>query len=171
MPDEDERPADRPTSAGSRSDFILGAAIVCFGLVLVFWAIPAQINDAGSFGLPPSLAPKALSWLIVALGAALAVWNVRALGRPDDRPGLRWSDAAHLAASVGSVAAMLLLMALAGAWIDRPYAGFLIAAPLGLIAFTAIHSGAPAWAYAFNAIAAPAAVYAAFWWGLRLPLP
>lgn len=42
---------------GINQDLILGLAIAVFGLTLIFWVIPTQVNDKGSFGLPPSLAP------------------------------------------------------------------------------------------------------------------
>lgn len=149
-------------------DLIL--AIAVFGLVLIFWIIPAQVSDKGSFGLPPSLAPKALAWLMVAMGAVLTVQNLK-LHSSGLRRGLYGRDVVYLFASVLAVALMLVLMNWVGAWVDRPYAGFLVAAPVGLILFTLLHTGAPLWVYLFNAITAPAVIYAGFWWGLRLPLP
>ncbi|MBT0958409.1 tripartite tricarboxylate transporter TctB family protein [Alphaproteobacteria bacterium KMM 3653] len=160
------------TSPGLATDLILGIVIVLFSLLLLFWIIPAQVNDAGAFGLPPSLAPRALAWLMAALGAMLIVGNLRHNGEVDPLAGkLSWQDVGHLALCILSVAFMLIVMRLAGDAIGRPYSGFWIAAPLGLIAFTLIHTRAPLWAYAFNALAAPAVIYAGFWWGLELPLP
>ena len=155
----------------SRQDLVLGAVIAVFGLVLIFWIIPSQVNDEGSFGLPPSLAPRALAWLMVGMGVVLMVQNFRPKVSEGERQGLAWPDVIHLITCVAALALMLLLMKAFGDWAGRPYAGFLVAAPIGLIAFTVIHKGAPGWAYAFNAIAAPAIIYMAFWWGLSLPLP
>lgn len=159
------------TSPGPATDLILGIVIVLFSLLLLFWIIPAQVNDAGAFGLPPSLAPRALAWLMAALGAALIAGNLRH-GEGDPLAGrLTWQDTGHLALCILSVVLMLIVMRLVGDAIGRPYSGFWIGAPLGLIAFTLIHTRAPLWAYAFNALAAPAVIYAGFWWGLELPLP
>ncbi|MBV7395755.1 tripartite tricarboxylate transporter TctB family protein [Mameliella sediminis] len=158
--------------AGPPRDLLLGGVIVVLGLTLVFWIIPAQVNDAGSFGLPPSLAPRVLAWGMVITGATLVAQNLRRAPSPDPLAGkLRWSDLGHLVLCVVSVAGMLTLMQIVGQAVSMPYAGFWVAAPLGLIAFTLIHTGAPLWAYAFNALVAPGAIYAGFWWGLDLPLP
>ncbi|PLS20917.1 tripartite tricarboxylate transporter TctB family protein [Neptunicoccus cionae] len=165
-----QRPGD-PTPPGLATDLLLGIVIVLFSLLLLFWIIPTQVNDAGAFGLPPSLAPRALAWLMAALGTVLIAGNLR-LGGEDPLAGkLTWQDAGHLALCILAVALMLIVMRLVGDAIGRPYSGFWIAAPLGLIAFTLIHTRAPLWAYAFNALAAPAVIYAGFWWGLELPLP
>lgn len=155
---------------GINQDLILGLAIAVFGLILIFWVIPTQVNDKGSFGLPPSLAPRALAWLMVAMGTILAAQNLK-LHSAEPRRGLHRHDVVFLIASVLAVAVMLVLMKWIGVWIDRPYAGFLVAAPIGLILFTLLHTGAPLWAYLFNAVAAPAVIYVGFWWGLSLPLP
>ncbi|MEM9783562.1 MAG: tripartite tricarboxylate transporter TctB family protein [Pseudomonadota bacterium] len=158
-------------AAGPGADAALGAAIAALGAVLLVWAIPAQVNDAGSFGLPPSLAPRVLAWLMVGLGLVLIAQDLRRVG-PDPLAGrLTVWDMGHLALCIGSVALMLVAMRIAGQMIGAPYSGFWCAAPLGLVAFTLIHGRAPLWAYAFNAVAAPAAIYAGFWWGLGLPLP
>ena len=135
----------------------------------VYWIIPAQVSDEGSFGLPPSLAPRTLAWIIVVTGVVLAIQN---LGRRQTASGgVKLSDIAYLAACVAAVAIMLIVMKAVGTWAGQPYAGFFAAAPLALIVFTLLHTGAPAWVYAFNAIVAPVTIYVAFWWGLRLPLP
>lgn len=159
---------DRPVEINQ--DLILGVAIAGLGLVLIFLIIPAQVNDKGSFGLPPSLAPRALAWLMVAMGAILTLQNLK-LKSVGSRRGLEMRDVVYLGASVLAVALMLVLMQFVGSWLGRPYSGFLVAAPIGLILFTLLHTGAPLWVYLFNAIAAPAVIYAGFWWGLRLPLP
>jgi hypothetical protein len=151
-------------------DLILGVAIVLFGLSLIFLIIPAQVNDKGSFGLPPSLAPRALAWLMVAVGSTLTLQNLK-IRSAGSRRGLRREDVIYLAATVLAVALMLMLMQWIGAWFDRPYSGFLVAAPIGLVLFTLLHTGAPLWVYLFNAIAAPAVIYIGFWLGLSLPLP
>ena len=158
----------KSTLAGFSQDFFLGLAIVFFGVLLLLWLIPAQVNDAGSFGLPPSLAPKALAWVMIACGTMIAVQNVRtsSAGR-----SLVLREVVFLGSCLLAVGLMLLIMGQAGEAIDRPNAGFLIGAPLGLIAFTFLHYRAPVWAYAFNAIVAPLVIIAAFWWGLELPLP
>lgn len=159
---------DRPVEINQ--DLFLGIAIAALGLALTFWIIPAQVNDNGSFGLPPSLAPRALAWLMVAMGAVLTVQNLK-LHSTEPRRGLQRRDVIYLAASVLAVSISLLLMKWVGAWIGRPYAGFLVGAPIGLTLFTLLHTGAPTWVYLFNAIVAPAVIYAGFWWGLSLPLP
>ncbi len=166
-----EERADAKVLARVRTDLILGIVIALFGLLLIVWIIPAQVNDAGSFGLPPSLAPRSLAWLMVALGVILAAQNIRSVGADPLAGSLTWGDVGHLAICVISVGAMLIVMGYAGQALGRPYSGFWIAAPLGLLAFTLIHSGAPLWAYVFNMLAAPAVIYAVFWWGLELPLP
>lgn len=166
-----ERSTGRPRSVGFGQDLVLGLVIMGFGLVLIWGVIPNQVNDSGSFGLPPSLAPRALAWLMVLMGAVLAVQNLKPSEAEKDRSGLTLRDIAFLGASVLTVAVMLALMGWVGAWADRPYAGFFVAAPIGLLLLTLLHTGAPLWVYVFNAVAAPAAIYAGFWWGLRLPLP
>ena len=165
-----KRPGDIGSS-GLATDLILGICIVAFGLLLLFWAIPTQVNDAGAFGLPPSFAPRALAWLMVGLGAVLIIQNLSA-GGDDPLAGLlTWQDLGHLSLCVLAVAGMLAVMGIVGDAVGTPYSGFWVAAPLGLIAFTLIHTRAPIWAYAFNALAAPAVIYAGFWWGLELPMP
>ncbi len=151
-----------------QQDFALGLVIMFIGALLLLWVIPAQVNDAGSFGLPPSLAPRSLTWVMILCGAVLTVQNLR----PTSGAGsLRAGDVVFLVACLTAVGVMLLLMRALGDLFDRPNMGFLISAPLGLIAFTFLHSKAPIWAFAFNAIVAPALILAAFWWGLELPLP
>ena len=158
-------------SSGPATDLILGIIIVLFSLLLLFWIIPNQVNDAGAFGLPPSLAPRALAWLMTGLGVVLIGQNLRCAHHDPLEGKLTWSDAGHLALCIAAVAVMLTVMGFVGDAFGTPYAGFWVAAPLGLIAFTLIHTKAPLWAYAFNAVAAPAVIYAGFWWGLELPLP
>ena len=169
-------PHHTPRSTGLKKlveinqDLILGIAIAVFGLILIFWIIPTQVNDKGSFGLPPSLAPRALAWLMVAMGTVLTLQNLKQQTTGSQR-GINRHDVAYLIASVVAVSAMLLLMKCVGGWTDRPYTGFLVGAPIGLILLTALHTGAPLWVYLFNAVAAPAVIYVGFWWGLNLPLP
>lgn len=163
-------PAGAKTSAGNRQDLILGVVIAAFGVSLLLWIIPAQIDDSGSFGLPPSLAPRALAWVITGLGLVLALQNIRP-SAANLSSKLSWHDVGFLVVSIASVTLMLLIMGTVGDWLGKPYAGFLVAAPLGLIAFTMIHGGAPLWAYAFNTVVIPLVIYVAFWLGLGLPLP
>ncbi len=157
--------------AGPSRDLILGSVIVVSSLVLIFWIIPTQVNDAGSFGLPPSLAPRALAWLMLGTGVVLVAQNLRMRGPDPEAPPFGRHDIGHLVLTLASVAVMLVIMRFVGDAATTPYVGFWVAAPLGLIAFTLVYSGAPLWAYAFNALAAPAAIYAGFWWGLEVPLP
>lgn len=149
-------------------DFFLGLGIVLFGAALLIWIIPLQVNDAGSFGLPPSLAPRSLAWIIIACGAVLIFQNLKPTFEGDY---LKLKEVAFLAACLASAGIMLILMSYFSELIDRPNAGFLLAAPMGLLTFTFLHSNAPVWAYAFNAIVAPSLIFAFFWWGLELPLP
>lgn len=155
--------------AGLSQNFYLGIAIVVFGAALLVWIIPAQVNDAGSFGLPPSLAPRALAWVMIVCGGVLALQNLRTTR--NEAAGLVAKEVAFLLACLLAVAVMLVLMRYLSELIDRPNMGFLMSAPLGVIAFTALHSRAPIWAYAFNATVAPLMIVAGFWWGLELPLP
>lgn len=167
MKDAPHSPA-KSTLAGLSQDFFLGLGIALFGALLLLWIIPAQVNDAGSFGLPPSLAPKALAWVMIACGGTLVLQQLRAAsggGR------LVWGEMGFLLSCLLAVGCMLWIMRIAGDALDRPNAGFLVGAPLGLVAFTFLHSRAPVWAYAFNAIVAPLVIIAAFWWGLERPLP
>ena len=75
MKDAPNSPA-KSTVAGFSPDFMLGLAIALFGVILLLWIIPTQVNDAGSFGLPPSLAPNALAWVMIACGAVLVTQNL-----------------------------------------------------------------------------------------------
>ena len=158
----------KTTLAGLSQDFYVGIAIVLFGVLLHLWIIPAQVDDAGSFGLPPSLAPKALGWVMIFCGGALAFQQLRF---SSDICGIVWGEIAFLVSCLLAVGLMLAIMNIAGQAFYRPNAGFLVGAPLGLIAFTFLHSRAPIWAYAFNAVVAPLVILAAIWWGLELPLP
>ncbi len=108
---------------------------------------------------------------MIGMGVILVVQNRRPAVSSEHSSGLAWPDVIHLVTCLTALVLVLLLMKTVGDWAGRPYTGFLVAAPIGLIAFTVIHKGAPGWAYAFNAIAAPAIIYVAFWWGLSLPLP
>lgn len=155
--------------AGLSQNFYLGLAIILFGALLLVWIIPVQVNDAGSFGLPPSLAPRALAWVMVLCGIVLALQNLRI--RTDKSARLVAREVVFLVACLFAIGGMLVLMRYLSVLVDRPNAGFLLAAPLGIVAFTFLHSRAPIWAYAFNAIVAPLVIVVAFWWGLELPLP
>ena len=168
MADQPNAPAGREAPAGPSADLLVGLAIALFGAALLVWIIPAQVDDAGSFGLPPSLAPKALAWVMLVSGLVLAVQNLRV---PKREGGLRPADLVHVAGCILAIGLMLKVMEWAGEAIGIPYSGFLIAAPLGLAAFTFLHGRAPLWAYGFNAIVIPVVIYAAFWWGLNLPMP
>ena len=165
------RRSDGVTPSGLKTDLILGICIVVFGLLLHFWIIPSQVNDAGSFGLPPSLAPRALGWLMTVLGAVLVIQNLRKSEGDPLAGKVNLRDTFHLALCIAAVAVMLTVMQIVGEFFDTPYSGFWVGAPLGLIMFTLIHTRAPVWAYVFNAIAAPAVIYAGFWLGLQLPMP
>ena len=163
------QPAAGETSPARFSqDFFLGIGIIVFGALLLVWGIPAQVNDAGSFGLPPSLAPKALVWVMIVCGVVLTLQHLNPVIE-DNR--LRVKEIMFLAICLVTSGLMLALMNHLGNLIDRPNAGFLLAAPIGLVAFTFLHSRAPLWAYAFNALIAPFVIFAFFWWGLELPLP
>lgn len=167
MKDTPDNPA-KSSLAGLSQDLYLGLAIVLFGVLLLLWIIPTQVNDAGSFGLPPSLAPKSLAWVMIVCGAVLSVQNLRA---PSGGVGVRFNELAYMLSCLAAVGLMLVLMAFLGRVLDRPNAGFLVSAPIGLLMFTFLHSRPPLWAFAFNAIVAPFLIVAAFWWGLELPLP
>lgn len=167
MNDTSNNPA-RSALAGFAQDFWLGIVIVLFGGLLLLWAIPAQVNDAGSFGLPPSLAPKSLAWVMILCGTVLALQNMR---NTTGKAGLVLGETVFMLSCLLAAGLMLVLMAYLGQMLDRPNYGFLLSAPFGLGLFTFLHPRAPAWAYAFNAIVAPLVIVAAFWWGLELPLP
>lgn len=167
MTDTSKHPV-RTTLAGLTQDGYLGLGIILFGILLLLWIIPAQVNDAGSFGLPPSLAPKSLAWVMIACGVALIIQNLRSARFTE---GIRASELVFMLSCLFAIGLMLVLMAYSGEWLDRPNAGFLLAAPLGLLLFTFLHSRAPLWAYIFNATVVPLVIVAAFWWGLELPLP
>lgn len=158
----------KSTLAGLSQDFYLGLAIAMFGVLLLLWIIPAQVNDAGSFGLPPSLAPKSLARVMIACGAVLSVQNLRT---SSNGLGIHFSELVYMLSCLVAVGLMLVLMAYLGMVLDRPNAGFLVSAPIGLVVFTFLHSRPPLWAFGFNAIVAPLLIVAAFWWGLELPLP
>ena len=142
--------------------------ILALGVSLLLWIIPAQVNDTGSFGLPPSLAPRSLAWIMIICGLVLVLQNLKLV---ISERGVKFGEVLFLGACLAAAAVMLLLMYYLGEQFDRPNAGFLLAAPLGLIVLTYLHSNAPLWAYIFNAIVAPALVFIVFWWGLELPLP
>lgn len=160
---------------GPPRDMALGLGMIAFSVLLHLWLIPWQVNDQGSFGVPPSFAPKVLAWIILALGVVLVLANAHriAVGEPakDDGPRLTGKNLLFLALCIGTTALMLTLMRLVGEKIGQPYAGFLVAAPSGLVAYTLIHGQARAWAYAFNAIVIPCVIYVSFRLGLGLPLP
>lgn len=167
MNDDSRNPA-RSKMAGLSHDFFLGLAIFVFGVLLLLLIIPSQVDDAGSFGLPPSLAPRSLALVMITCGAVLSVQNLRSstVGL-----GLRLNELVYMLSCLLAVGLMLVLMSFVGDLLDRPNAGFLISAPIGMIIFTFLHSSPPLWAFAFNAIVAPLIIVAAFWWGLELPLP
>lgn len=165
------RAAEDPVASASARpprDFYVGFAIALFGALLLLWIIPAQVSDAGSFGLPPSLAPKALAWIMTACGAVLATCNLRPSSAGD---ALKWREVAFAATCLAAVALTLVSMSYLGGMLNRPNSGFLASAPFALLAFTLLHSRPPLWALAFNAVLAPSVIVAAFWWGLELPLP
>lgn len=158
-----------------RRDAWLGCVFTLFGVAMLVWVIPAQVRDAGSFGLPPSFTPRILAWTIIGFGALLFAINARTFLR-DAQPSTRaaaitWRNVRHLALTMGAVLAMLVLMKAVGDRSATPFTGFLVAAPPGLVAFTMIHRGAPLWAYALNALALPLVIYLIFWLLLDRPLP
>lgn len=168
MHDLSEKAVGGSSPARLTQDFFLGLFIVCFSVILLVWAIPTQVNDAGSFGLPPSLAPRSLAWVMIACGTILVLQNLKPSA---NRDSLKLKEVLFLVMFIVATGFMLILMNVLGERVDRPNAGFLLSAPLGLIAFTFLHSRAPLWAYAFNAIVAPLIIFAFFWWGLERPLP
>jgi hypothetical protein len=99
--------------------------------------------------------------MMVVMGMVLTLQNLK-LHNAAPRRGLYPQDIVYLIASVLAVAIVLVLMKWIGTWIGRPYAGFLIAAPIGLTLFALLHTCAPFWVYLFNAFAAPAVIYAGF---------
>ncbi|MCZ2722651.1 tripartite tricarboxylate transporter TctB family protein [Marinomonas sp. 15G1-11] len=185
-------PPDSPRRelSGSKRDAWIGLVMILFSGLMLLWGIPAQISDRGSFGVPPSFAPRVLSGLILILGSYLVLSNFWALipqrsrqqpalqqtpNQISDKTGkaqeLTLANLAHLALCIGSGVGMLLLMKVIGDISGQANWGFLIAAPLGLIAFTAIHRGAPLKAYLFNSVVMPLVIFSVFWLGLSLPLP
>ncbi len=163
--------AAKPVSA--KGDALLGLAMIAFGIAMLFYIIPSHVNDAGSFGLAPSFAPRFLAWLIIGAGGVLTVSKLSAWAAPNgqDKAALTGANLMHLALSIGAAASTLILMKWVGDQAERPFMGFLLAAPLGLIAFTLLHRGAPIWAYVFNVVTVPLVIYAGIWWGLGIPMP
>ncbi len=54
-------------------DFLIGAAFLVFGILLLAIIVPAEIDAVGeySFGLPPDFFPKVIGWSIIVLAAVL----------------------------------------------------------------------------------------------------
>jgi len=132
--------------------------MLLFGLLCAVWIVPAQSEPAGDFRLAPAFVPEAAAFVVAGLGAVLLL----APGRPRTAPDVRGADLAVAAKLLAVVGLPLLVMELAG----------YIAGGIILVAGLMVWMGErrPGRIALVAGTAAPL-VWAAAWYGLRLPLP
>ena len=54
-----------------RSDIVSGVLLVLFGLVMIFFVVPIEIDSTGDYGLDPKFFPVMLLWLVIVMALLL----------------------------------------------------------------------------------------------------
>ena len=147
-----------------KADIVTALFLLVTGLVMIFVIIPAQTYPGEEYGVPPATVPTAAMAVVTVMAGILLVQ--RLLGRrkkekdtPSPMRRLQWLHIAGFTALLFvGLAAIKFLHFIPG--------GILILAVLMIItgqrkALTIILVSVPI----------PFLIYAAFWYGLRIPLP
>jgi len=130
--------------------------------LLLVYVIPNYCPAYEGDGVPASLLPEALSWIILALSAGLFIVELlkkRAEGTPAPiGPRQLLHIGTYLAAFVG----VLILMR---------YVGYIVAIGCSLCFFQYLMGQRRPVVFVALVLLVPTSLYAAIWYGLRVPLP
>lgn len=76
------------------ANLISGVALLIFGLLLLFWLIPWQVEEAFGGEVSPRLLPQICAVGMCVLSVILIVTNLRApADSPDSKPPITWFEA------------------------------------------------------------------------------
>lgn len=143
-------------------DFLSGLVLLGLSVWLVGWLIPAQIDDTGSQGLAPSLLPRLFAIVTGVASLLLLVQAWRARSGAAGQPGLARGDPLHLARVVAVFLGVVALL---------QFVGFAVAAPVAILAFTALLGPPLAWSSIVAAVLGPAAIWWLATYVFGIPLP
>ena len=147
-----------------RADLITALFLMMTGLVMIFVIIPAQTYPGEEYGVPPATVPTAAMAIVTVMAGILLVQRLveRRKNEKDTPSPMKWLQWLHIA----GFAALLFAGLAAIKFLHFIPGGILILAVLMIIAgqrkvLTIILVSVPI----------PFLIYAALWYGLRIPLP
>ena len=147
-----------------KADIVAAIFLVVTGLVMVFIIIPAQTYPGEEYGVPPATVPTAAMVIVTVMAGILLIQRLfdRKKNQTDTPAPIRRHQWLHIAGFT-----TLLFVGLAAIkFLHFIPGGILILAVLMIVTgqrkpLTII----------FVAVPIPCLVYAALWYGLRIPLP
>lgn len=147
-----------------RADICSAIFLMVFGLAMIFVVIPAQTYPGERYGVPPATVPTAAMTVVVVMAAILLSQRLldarRGLeSRPAPMPLKSWLH-------VGGYTA-LLFAGLAAV----KYLHFIPGGILFLAVLMRLTGQRKPLVIALVAVPVPFIIYAALWYGLRMPLP
>ena len=148
-----------------RADIITGTLIFVGGLAMIFVVVPIQIESAGDYGLDPKFFPTSVLWLLIALGALLAVTRLATAPEAgDDEPVLTAKNWLF----IGGLSAFFIAVFVGIKVFGYMAAGAVAAAALGLL----LEPRKPNWVQlAAVAILTPVVIYYTLYYVFSVRLP
>jgi len=147
-----------------KADIVAALFLLVLGLVMIFVVIPLQTYPGERYGVPPATVPRAAMAVVVVMAAILLVQRLfearrgRATG-PNPVPLRSWLHITGYTA--------LLFAGLAAI----KYLHFILGGILFLAVLMLLTGQRKPLTIALVAVPIPFLVYAALWYGLRMPLP
>ena len=147
-----------------KADIFSAIFLLVVGLVMIFIIIPAQTYPGERYGVPPATVPKAAMTVVVVMAAILLIQRLIEArrgeeSRPAPMPLKSWLH-------IGGYT-VLLFAGLAA----MKYLHFIPGGILFLAVLMRLNGQRKPWIIATVAVPFPFLVYAALWYGLRMPLP
>lgn len=97
-----------------RTNIISSVFSILFGIALLSWIIPAQTPEYPGFGMPASLLPDILAWIMIFCAAANLLKTVLTGAGKDKPAALSLTTFGHCLAFLAVLAAAMPLMHLLG---------------------------------------------------------
>ncbi|WP_163851935.1 tripartite tricarboxylate transporter TctB family protein [Pseudooceanicola aestuarii] len=95
-----------------QTNVISGAVLTIFGIAMMMWFIPAQIEEGPEGMMSPRLVPQMMMGAITLLSIALVLTNLRGLAQAEHRSPISHAELVSLAkhAAVFAIAVTLFLL-------------------------------------------------------------
>ncbi|MGD8294769.1 MAG: tripartite tricarboxylate transporter TctB family protein [Desulfobacterales bacterium] len=145
-----------------KADIVAAVFLLVTGLVMIFIIIPAQTYPGEEYGVPPATVPTAAMVVVTVMAGILLIQRLLEKKNSEKPSPMKRSQWLHIAGFTAllfaGLAALKFLHFIPG--------GILILA--GLMIITGQRNPLTV---IFIAVPIPCLVYAALWYGLRIPLP